>query len=349
MFAPLIDRNPNKPTIWYLLYHALMMLLISIDLLLITIDALMMSTFLQHVAESLGFQQGVIYYQQHYHEPIKVVGGFFTIFLVAELLLRWGIAIVQKRYYRWFFYPFIHWYEVLGCLPQLRALRLLRAVVIGYRLHQMGWHFLPKSWYKTIHFYYSMIMEEISDRVILMAIDNIRTEIGHANGHLVHNIINKHRDDMERLIVELLQQEVTPLLQSSSPNTLPDFAEPLAKKVGQSIQQSLIETPELRRIMRLIPIAGAMIEEQMMNIGQQIGENLTKSLSKNLTKAETLDQVYRHIAQTLSQVDTTSPTLEKLVISIMEESLTALAEQVKIQQWKQKVPQPAVTSKNMVG
>lgn len=340
MFAPLIDRNPNKPTVWHLVYHAFIMLLISIDLLLITVDALMMSTFFQHIADSLGFQNHLTHYQVHYHEPIKVIGGFFTIFLVVELLLRWSIAIVQKRYYRWFFFPFIHWYEVLGCLPQLRVLRLLRVVVIGYRLHQMGWNFLPKSWYKTIQFYYSMIMEEISDRVILIAIDNIRTELRHTNGRLVQNIIDKHRSEIEIVIVELLQQEVTPLLQPSKNHSLPDFAEPLSKQVGQSIQQALIDTPELRRIMRLIPIAGSMIEEQMLHIGQQIGENLTKSLSKNLTNANTLDQMYRHIAKGLAEVDTTSPTLEKLVASIIEESLTALAEQVKIQQWKQQLPRP---------
>uniref|UniRef100_UPI00200E6E27 hypothetical protein n=2 Tax=Gammaproteobacteria TaxID=1236 RepID=UPI00200E6E27 len=58
-------------------------------------------------------------------------------------------------------------------------------------------------------------MEEISDRVILTAIDNIRTEISNADGHLVKNIIDKHRDDIQKVIVEVLQQEATPLLQST--------------------------------------------------------------------------------------------------------------------------------------
>lgn len=338
MYAPLIDREPLKPTRWHLYYHAFMMILISLDLLLISIDALLMSTFFNYMGELLGLSSSLQHYANHYHEPIKVIGGFFTIFWVSEILLRWVVAIVQKRYYRWFFFPFIHWYEVLGCFPQLRALRLLRVIVIGYRLHQMGWYFLPKSWYKTIEFYYTMIMEEISDRVILIAIDNIRTEVSHANGHLVQNIIDKHRQEIETVIVELLQQEVTPLLQAKNQH-LPDFAEPLSKQVGQSIQQALAETPELRRMVRLIPFAGSLIEEQMLHIGQQVGENLTKSLSKSLTKTETLEQMYRHIAKGLAEVDTTSPTLEKLVVSIIEESLTSIAEQVKVQQWKHKLPQ----------
>ena len=78
------------------------------------------------IANGLGFVDSIVSYQQGWHEPLKVAGGLFTIFLVAELVVRWLIAIVQKRYYRWFFFPFVHWYEVLGCAPQLRALRLLR-------------------------------------------------------------------------------------------------------------------------------------------------------------------------------------------------------------------------------
>lgn len=326
---------PNKPKI---LYDIVMLWLLIIDLLLMLADKILMSEFAQWLAKLAGLSGAIVHYQTTWHETVLVVGGVFTLFWVVEILVRWVMAVIKQTYFRWFFFPFVHWYEVLGCFPQLRALRLLRVIVIGYRLHQMGWYFLPKSWYKTIEFYYTMIMEEISDRVILIAIDNIRTEVSHANGHLVQNIIDKHRQEIETVIVELLQQEVTPLLQAKNQH-LPDFAEPLSKQVGQSIQQALAETPELRRMVRLIPFAGSLIEEQMLHIGQQVGENLTKSLSKSLTKTETLEQMYRHIAKGLAEVDTTSPTLEKLVVSIIEESLTSIAEQVKVQQWKHKLPQ----------
>lgn len=47
-----------------------------------------------------------------------------------------------------------------------------------------------------------------------------------------------------------------------------------------------MDTPELRRALRMIPIAGSLIESQLMNLGQHIGENLTLTLSQtspNLT------------------------------------------------------------------
>lgn len=331
-----LTTHPAKPSRWQLAYDIIMMVAIVLDLLLMGFDALMLSSFMAKIANWLGFADSIVSYQQGWHEPLKVAGGLFTIFLVAELLVRWLIAIAQKRYYRWFFFPFVHWYEVLGCAPQLRALRLLRVGVIGYRLHKLGYKVLPASWLATIKFYYQMIMEEISDRVILTAIDNIRTEISNADGHLVKNIIDKHRDDIQKVIVEVLQQEATPLLQSTPANPA-IFAKPLAEQVGIAIQQALTDTPELHRILRLIPIAGSLIESQMHSIGQHIGENLTLSLTTNLTKPQTLTLMYEEIAKSLVQIDVTSPALEKLVSDIIDDSLTSLTNQVRIQQWKHQI------------
>ncbi len=321
-----------KISVWRLGYDVFMLGLIVTDLLLMGIDALLMSSFMQHVANWGNFQSWLEYYQStspwaFNHASVKLLDGFFTIFLIIELLVRWGIAITTHQYYRWFFFPFVHWYEVLGCAPQLRALRLLRVGVMGYRLHQMGYKILPNSWLTSGKFYYNVVMEEISDRVILTAIDNIRSEVGHTDGHLVQTILDKHRPQIEQVIVELLHQEVTPLLQTTNGQP-PSFAVSLADEVGQAIQQSLTQAPELRRALRMIPIAGSLIESQLLQLGQHIGENLTLTLSQNLTRAQTLQPIYQQIAQTISQINTTNPALERLVSDVIDDSLTALANQV---------------------
>lgn len=322
-----------------LMYDFAIMFIITLDLFILTIDSLLMSDFMVQIGLWLGFSDSLQQYANTIHPTFTFVSGLFTIFLITELIIRWGIAIVKKTHYRWFFFPFVHWYEVLGCFPQLRALRLLRAIVIGYRLHQMGYQVLPKKWLKTAKFYYHVILEEISDRVILIAIDNIRNELANTNGHLVQNIINKHRKEIEIVIVELLQKEVSPLLQSS--DGLPaKFVEPLAQQVSLAIEKSFNQTPELHRLLRLIPIAGGMIESQIVSISQKIGQNITVNTAQYLTQSDNLNQIYQEIAKGLSDIDTTSPTLEKLVSSIIHESLNAISEQVKIQHWKKHANSP---------
>ena len=327
---------PSTPQLWY---DSIMMVLIVVDLVLMGLDSLMMSNFALDVSGWLGISERVTSYQSLWHSPLKTLGGFFTIFLVVELLVRWGLAIVTKRYYRWFFFPFVHWYEVLGCAPQLRALRLLRVGVIGYRLYQIGKLHLPKSWITTGKFYYSVVLEEISDRVIITALDNIRMELANADSHLVQSVINKHRGQIQAVVVDLLDKAVTPILTSTPANSVngtPVYATALANQVGTAIQQSLTETHELRRIIRMIPIAGGLIEQQMLSIGQHIGENLVISLTKNLTQRDTLAPIYSQIGTSIATIDTTNPVLEKLVRDILYDSLDAFEKQVRVQQWKHK-------------
>lgn len=328
-------RPPQKPSPFQLTYDAVMMVAIVVDLLLMGLDSLLMSNFALDMMGWLGFSEVISSYQATLHHPLKTLGGFFTIFLVLELLVRWSLAIANKRYYRWFFFPFVHWYEVLGCAPQLRALRLLRVGVIGYRLYQLNKLNIPKSWIKTGKFYYSVILEEISDRVIITAIDNIRMELANADNQLVQSVIDKHRPEIQAVVVDMLNKEVTPVL-VGTPNNPPIYANALARQVGTAIQQSLTNTHELRRIIRMIPIAGGLIEQQMLSIGQHIGENLVTTLTKNLTQHDTLTPIYQQIGKSIADIDTTNPILEKLVREIIFDSLAAFEKQVRVQQWKHK-------------
>ena len=47
--------------------------------------------------------------------------------------------------------------------------------------------------------------------------------------------------------------------------------------------------------------------------------------------------MYEEIAKSLVQIDVTSPALEKLISDIIDDSLTSLANQVRIQQWKHQI------------
>ncbi|GAC1377277.1 MAG: hypothetical protein NVS3B3_20570 [Aquirhabdus sp.] len=133
-----------------------------------------------------------------------------TLFLIIELSIRWVIAIVQKRYYRWFFFPFVHWYEVLGCLAILRPLRLLRALVIAYRLYQLGYPVLPRSWINKGRFYYELVLEELSDRIVLRVIDGVTAELKQNKSHyaLVEKIIDKHKPMLIKTLFELLEKNL---------------------------------------------------------------------------------------------------------------------------------------------
>lgn len=328
------NKNKKPPSRLKLTYDIAMLVAIVIDLFLIGLDAVMMSSFANHVGGWLAIMPWIEGYRDNIHEPLRTAGGYFTIFLVLELLVRWAVAIKEQRYFRWFFFPFVHWYEVLGCFPQLRALRLLRALVIGHRLYQLGYQVLPQSWIDRGKFYFDLVLEELSDRVILTAVDNLRTQLADSksNQSLVQSTIDKNRDEIEAMLASMLRQELIPRLQASLTPT--NGVSPLAADVGAAVQDALTNTPELRRYLKMIPIAGGLIEGQMLSIGQHVGENVANAVNKRLLDEKSLNALMDTIAHGVASIDTTNPALENLVASIVEDSLTAFEKQVKVQQWK---------------
>lgn len=326
--------NRPKPNRAKLAYDIVMIVVISIDLLLISIDAILMSNFSSHVAEWLRISEALLWYQNTLHDPLRTAGGFFTIFLIAELLLRWAIAIKDNVYYRWFFFPFVHWYEVLGCFPQLRALRLFRAVIIGRRLYQLGYQVLPQPWINRIKFYIDLLLEELSDRVILTTIQNFRQQLTNPETHksFIESTIARNRREIEAAVLSVLRTELVPKLQALTAAS--GGGSILAREMGGAIEEGLANTPELRRYLRMIPIAGSLIESQLQHVGHNIGENVVYALNKRLLDPERLDELMVAIASGIAQIDTDNSALDTLVSSIIDDSLTEFEAQVKVQQWK---------------
>lgn len=326
------SREEVAPSPLKLWHDGCMLLLILVDLTIIFFDQIVMSSFFAKIALWLSFEGWLLNYKAHTHGWLGTIGGFFTLFLIYELLIRWAIAIKKRTYYRWFFFPFVHWYEVLGCFPLLRPLRLLRAFVIIKRLHELGIQVLPARWIKTAKFYGHILLEELSDRVILTAVDNLRTQLRTTSTYSVaQTILDKNRTELESAILLLLRQELTPKLSAIA---LSKTNEALSNEVAGAVERALGNTPELRRYLKLIPIAGGMIEGQLVGIGKHIGQNVTSAVNETLLSPELLDELMTEIAKGIANIDITHPQLHTLITNVIEDGLTAFEAQIKIQQWQ---------------
>lgn len=329
------DQKPDRRlTRIKLGYDIVMLILLLVDLALIVIDHILMSGFAVYAAQWLGLSPSLALYQKTHHFSMATIGGFFTLFWVVDILFRWGLAIHHRTYYRWFFFPFVHWYEVLGIFPALRALRLLRVAAIIRRLHRMNIQIIPKPWVNSAKFYYHIALEELSDRVILTAIENFRMRLKRPNADgtkLAYQAIENHRAQIQTALLSLLRSELTPRLQAA---LLAHQGQKLAVDIGTAVEKALNDTPQLRKYLKLIPIAGNIIESEIHTIGRSIGENVTAAINEHLFSDHTLDSLMISVAEGVSQIDTSTPQIKMLIDEMVEDVLDALEEQVKIQQYK---------------
>ena len=221
-------------------------------------------------------------------------------------------------------------------MPYFRFLRLFRAGVVAYRLYEMGYQIFPTSWQEKGLFYYRVVMEELSDRVVVTVLDGLKHELQTSTTHkdLISNVIQHHRDLFSQALAEILQENLSRELQADR--------ERIAKSVGQIVNQAIEDTPELTQLLRLIPIVGGRIEQQIQSIGQRLGENITQGLIDPLASpnASTVrhPNLYTDIATRISAIEIEkNDKLDALVRSAVFESLEAIRKQVKVKQWQQEL------------
>ncbi|MDO4223575.1 MAG: preprotein translocase subunit SecA [Acinetobacter sp.] len=334
--APSLESSQQPKTLaWriFLIYDIFMMILIFINLSCLVIDGILMSDFAVWFAHLIHVPVALIDYKAIIHPWVDVTEHWFTLLLIVELFVRWGVAIYQKHHPRWFFFPFVHWYEVLAIIPILRFLRLFRAAIIAYRLHEMGFHIIPKNTYKKAEFYYFLILEELTRRIALTGISAIERELKNSSTlkHIIHDMLNQHRHLFAETLSELLQKSLaTALLQQQRQ---------MSHNVGQIVNKAIEDTPELHQLLRLLPVIGSRLEHQIQSIGQRLGENITHSLVQPFVEhsEEIANDTYQLIAEKASQTELDTPRLNALVQSVVFESLEIVRKQVKTKKWEEMI------------
>ena len=158
---------------WFLV-DIFMLLLLIVNLLLLIVDGLY--SFDEVSQWLFKYLPVIANAYQPIHGNFLVIDLCFVALFLTEFIVRWGVSIRQKTYLRWYFFPFIHWYDLVGCIPlgAARMFRFLRVFSIVYRLQKFGVIDLRQtSLYRFVSFYYEVFLEEITDRVILKSLGDV--------------------------------------------------------------------------------------------------------------------------------------------------------------------------------
>lgn len=326
-----LKGHPEAPL---LALDLVVLFLISLNLLWLLLDAILLNTG-SGVLFAKTFPEYFQHYKDHWHPNLLVYDTYFTIFLISELAVRWGIAIYRKTYHRWFFYPFVHWYDVLGCIPipGFRLLRLLRLISIVYRLQQIGVINLSEGGiFKTASKYYQIILEEISDRIVINVLDGVKKEVqemGPVSHQLVDRVLMPRRD----IIVNWLGGQLSEVGRHSFEAKQDDLNAYLA----EAVQKAFADNPDLRRLTRSIPIVGGKLENELRGIVTRLLSDITNQLLSDLGKPDNpaMQQLSASLFDTLttptaSDNDASNRAIQGIALDVIE----LLKQQVSVQQWK---------------
>ena len=314
-----------QPSKISLVYDMLMVVSVLASLVLLTAQYILNADF-GWIHDLMGLLNVSPTQEVLLKKTLKNTNHFITGFLVIEITARWLLAIIQRRHFRWFFFPFIHWYEVLGCLPILRPLRLFRTFIIAYRLYLLGYPILPSSWIIKGRFYYELVLEELSDRIVLRVLDGVSSELKENKTHyvLLDRIIDTHRPQLIKVLTEILEANLPSYIQQNQ--------EILSQYVINAVEHSIQNTPELQQTLNLMPIVGNFISQRLESVSMKLAENMTLELLQPFIQQPY--PIYSEVAQHIGSLHLHTPEFEALVNSVVIEAIDVIRKQVSIQQWK---------------
>jgi hypothetical protein len=320
-------QNIKGPLNWLSVLTDLLMLGLTIfDLAWLMFDAL----YSMHTIKALV--DPILPFYQSINEEFYFYDGIIVSIFILEFSIRWLVSIQQKAYSKWFFYPFIHWYDVLGCFPtsSFRILRLFRVIGLTYRLHR--WQVINLNDYvlfTTLVHYYNIAIEEISDLLVVKILSQAKDGIHRGkplNEAILKEVIQPRQTELAQLISANLQKGLE--------KKYPQYQKLLKKHVIKTVEKTVINNPEVQQIKR-IPVVGAQIQSALNTATSQIVFGVVDQLILDFSAKENQAMVAlitESVLEVLLQHQSSQST--NLTNEMLVESIDLIVKRVQIKQWK---------------
>ena len=308
----------------------IMVVLIILNLSLIIFDMMFSSQMVQQGLNWLSPELTALYRDTIHADFVSYDMIFVSIFIV-ELLGRWALAIYQKTYYRWFFYPFVHWYDVLGCIPigSFRWLRLLRVISILYRLQKYQVIDISDSY--PIRFfkkYFNVLVEEISDRVVTNVLDGVQAQVKTGNP-VVEKVVKQVLLPQRSIIVDWLTVKVNDITDS----VYQPRREVIRHYVDQIIAESISQDPKVEALEKM-PMVGEAITGLIETTVADVVFNVIDRLMGDIGHEDT-DLLVKELTDIIiDRVLEPSQVMSEAGRNVIIEVLEVVKAEVQVQQWK---------------
>ena len=315
-------------------WDVLMLVIVSVNLGWFLVDALFVrepiNEWLSVVAPELHKIYNDDFHRVFPHWDLIFVGVY-----VMEILWRWGVSIVHKAYHRWWFYPFVHWYDVLGSipLPAFRFLRLFRAVSLIYRLERYGiLDFSQTFLYRFVEKYFFALVEEVSDRVVVSVLEGLASEIRSGNP-VMHRVMIHVVRPQRKMLGHWLGDRLADWIEHSY---LKRQAE-VAAYIHQVVRDAVAGSAELVRLSKA-PVVGDYLIVSLEKVIADVAHGVLRQLASDLHGENSTGLIHEATEVLFANLSEPDGEVSQLIETVLLDLIDVIKSEVQVQKWKQKHP-----------
>lgn len=311
---------------WFLLDMVMLGLLV-LNFIFLLFDGLYESALVFN-ALSIYMPAFVEAYDPIHHNFLFIDVAFISIFF-TEFCVRWAVSIQRKEHVRWYFFPFLHWYDIVGMIPlgATRLFRFLRIVSILHRLHKHRIIDLNQTaLFRFIAFYADVFVEELSDRIVVKVLSDAQKDIASGSplmDDIIKQVLVPRRPVVNAWLTEVLRQ----LGQSIKDAQL---GEAIRSHVQHSVGKAVRQNAQVSTL-QWLPVVGSRIEH---SLEQAVTDIVVQSIVNLLCDldSERIDAIVDTGIQHFSVPQGT--VLDHEILLLVNECLELVKAHVSQQRWK---------------
>lgn len=311
----------------WIIVDLVMLALLMINLVWLLFDGLYSTQGFKEILASIS--PNIVTGYAPVHENFILYDLAFVVVFLSEFCVRWVAAVVRKTYMRWYFFPFIHWYDLIGCIPLggARIFRFLRIFSIFYRLQKYQIIDLRNTAvYRFVLFYYEVFVEELSDRIVVKVLSDAQKDIA-AGSPLITDISQQVIATRLPILTQWVSSVMVHIGESIEHNDHgTSIREHVKKSVGKAVRgNSQVST------LKLVPVLGNTIEK---TLEQSVTDIVTQSII-NLLKDITPEKIDDFVEHGIGRFSSEDHALDHEVLLIVNECLELMKHHVSQQRWKE--------------
>ncbi len=271
------------------------------------------------------------------HDNFGNYDFWFVVVFLIEFLFRWAGAVINGVYHRWFYYPIIHFYDILGLIPAgyFRVLRVLRLVSIVYRLQRMGIIDVTKWYaYKQLMFVKDIFVEEISDLVIIRLLTSIQKGVEKETepdpeGHLVYKAVYPHRQE----IIDWMANKV----RDTAANEYAPNKDDIERQIQEMVEKIMSESAPMQTLVS-IPVVGKAVAQKLENtISEGIFQGIDNVMQQLASKENVkIEEVAGKVFDALINKKEGDMELNRIIRTIVINVLEEVKKDTAVREWQQK-------------
>jgi hypothetical protein len=310
----------------WIILDLLMLALLIINLIWLLFDGLFATQAFKSVLASIS--PDLVTGYAPVHENFVLYDLAFVVVFLTEFCVRWITSVMRKTYVRWYFFPFIHWYDLIGCIPLggARIFRFLRIFSIFYRLQKYQIIDLRNTAvYRFIIFYYDVLVEELSDRIVVKVLSDAQKDIA-AGSPLIEDISKQVLASRLPILTQWLSSVMVHIGESIEHN---DHGESVRSHVQKSVGKAVRGNSQVSTL-KLVPMLGSTIEK---TLEKSVTDIVTQSII-NLLKDITPEKIDDFVEHGIGRFSSEDHMLDQEVLLIVNECLELVKQHVSQQRWK---------------